>query len=83
MVTEGGATDDFVGVESGFKIQSMAVEGIDPNGKPIYYREPNQAHLIELFRSARRKSGGAPIIDSNFKNWDHAAGRLIDLFQSR
>ena len=83
MVTEGGATDDFVGVESGFKIQSMAVEGIDPNGKPIYYREPNQAHLIELFRSARRKSGGVPIIDSNFKNWDHAAGRLIDLFQSR
>ncbi len=82
IVTEGGATDDFVGVSAGFKIQSNPMEQLDPNGKPIYYREPSQAHLTEILSSLKRHQTITPIIDSNFNSWDHAAQQLINAFQA-
>ena len=82
IVTEGGATDDFVGILSGFKIQSSMMEQLDPNGKPIYYREPSEAHLIEILSSLKRHQSITPIIDSNFNSWDHAVQQLISAFQA-
>ena len=82
IVTEGGATDDFVNVNSGFKIQSTMMEQLDPNGKPIYYREPSEAHLTEILSSLRSYRSITPIIDSNFNSWDHAVQMLVSAFQS-
>ncbi len=82
IVTEGGATEDFVSVNSGFKIQSTMMEQLDPNGKPIYYREPSEAHLIEILSSLKRHQSITPIIDSNFNSWDHAVQQLIRAFQA-
>jgi len=82
IVTEGGATDDFVGVNSGFKIQSKMMEQLDPNGKPIYYREPSQAHLTEILSSLKRHQSITPIIGSNFNNWGNAVQQLISAFNA-
>ena len=82
IVTDGGATDDFVNVNSGFKIQSKMMEQLDPHGKPIFYREPIQEHLIKLLCTADRKRDRTHIIDPKFFSWNYAIDKLVITFKS-
>jgi len=81
IVTEGGATDDFVCLESGYKIESKFIQSLDQDKKEIYYREIDKNNFIEILSSLSNDKKIKPDLDSNFNNWNNATNLLIDIFK--
>lgn len=79
IVTDGGATDDFISAKAGIKISSKASEKINPNGKILLFREPELEHLIEILKTLERKKS-IPTLAPIFSSWDFAARSIVDFF---
>jgi len=82
IVTDGGATDDFLCTKSGMKIMSRPSKRLDTNGRLILFREPDIKNLVEILETLERKTS-VPALNSIFKSWDYAARSIVKIFTER